>query len=129
VVKVRHTVALSLLVGIGLGVAAAQGIHAQAEPPVYYISEIEVTNLDGYLKEYIPRLDANIKAYGGRILAAGTKVATMDGEPPKSRVTVLVWEDIEKIQVWRDSAEFKQIRALGQKYAKFRAFTVEGRPR
>jgi uncharacterized protein (DUF1330 family) len=128
-VKARHTVALSLLVGIGLGVAAVQGIHAQAEPPVYYISEIEVTNLDGYLKEYIPRLDANIKAYGGRILAAGTKVATMDGEPPKSRVTVLVWENIEKIQVWRDSAEFKQIRALGHKYAKFRAFTVEGRPR
>jgi uncharacterized protein (DUF1330 family) len=127
--KARFTVALSMLAGIGLGAAAVQGLHAQARVPTYYIAEIEVTNLDGYLKEYEPRAQANIKAFGGRILAAGTKVATMDGDPPQSRVTVLVWDSIEGIQTWRDSAEFKEIRAVGQKYAKFRAFTVEGLPR
>jgi uncharacterized protein (DUF1330 family) len=127
--KARYTVALSMLAGIGLGAAAVQGLHAQARVPTYYIAEIEVTNLDGYLKEYEPRAQANIKAFGGRILAAGTKVATMDGDPPQSRVTVLVWDSIEGIQTWRDSAEFKEIRAVGQKYAKFRAFTVEGLPR
>jgi uncharacterized protein (DUF1330 family) len=127
--KARYTVALSMLAGIGLGAAAVQGLHAQARAPTYYIAEIEVTNLDGYLKEYEPRAQANIKAFGGRILAAGTKVATMDGDPPQSRVTLLVWDSIEGIQTWRDSAEFKEIRAVGQKYAKFRAFTVEGLPR
>jgi uncharacterized protein (DUF1330 family) len=125
----RFTVALSMLAGIGLGAAAVQGLHAQARVPTYYIAEIEVTNLDGYLKEYEPRAQANIKAFGGRILAAGTKVATMDGDPPQSRVTVLVWDSIEGVQTWRDSTEFKEIRAVGQKYAKFRAFTVEGLPR
>jgi uncharacterized protein (DUF1330 family) len=126
--KTRYTVALSMLVGIGLGAVAVQGIHAQARPPVYYIAEIEVTNLDGYLKEYVPRDQANIKAFGGRILAAGTKVATIEGDPPKSRVAVLAWDSIEKIQTWRDSAQAKEIRAVGHKYAKFRAFTVEGLP-
>jgi len=126
--KTRFTVALSMLVGIGLGAAAVQGLYAQTQIPVYYIAEIEVTNLDGYLKQYEPRVQANIKAFGGRILAAGTKVATMDGDPPQSRVTVLVWDGIEQVQTWRDSAEFKEIRAVGQKYAKFRAFTVEGLP-
>jgi uncharacterized protein (DUF1330 family) len=127
--KTRFTVALSMLAGIGLGAAAVQGLHAQARVPTYYIAEIEVTNLDGYLKEYEARAQANIKAFGGRILAAGTKVATMDGDPPQSRVTVLVWDNIENVQIWRDSAEFKEIRAVGQRYAKFRAFTVEGLPR
>jgi heme-degrading monooxygenase HmoA len=42
---------------------------------------------------------------------------------------LLVWDNIENVQIWRDSAEFKEIRAVGQKYAKFRAFTVEGLPR
>jgi uncharacterized protein (DUF1330 family) len=126
--KTRYTVALSMLAGIGLGAAALQGLYAQTQTPVYYIAEIEVTNLDGYLKQYEPRIQANIKAFGGRILAAGTKVATMDGDPPQSRVTVLVWDSIEQVQTWRDSAEFKEIRAVGQKYAKFRAFTVEGLP-
>jgi uncharacterized protein (DUF1330 family) len=127
--QARYTVALSMLAGIGLGAAAVQGLHAQARAPTYYIAEIEVTNLDGYLKEYEPRAQANIKAFGGRILAAGTKVATMDGDPPQSRVMLLVWDNIENVQIWRDSAEFKEIRAVGQKYAKFRAFTVEGLPR
>jgi uncharacterized protein (DUF1330 family) len=119
-------IGLSILVGIGIGAAAVERIHAQAEPPVYYVSEIDVTNLDGYSKEYAPRIQANIKAFRGRILAASTKVATMEGTPPKSRVMIHVWDNIEQIQLWRDSAEFKQIRAAGHKYAKFRDFTVEG---
>jgi uncharacterized protein (DUF1330 family) len=127
--KTRFTVALSMLAGIGLGAAAVQGLHAQARVPSYYIAEIEVTNLDGYIKEYEPRVRANITAFGGRILAAGTKVASLDGDPPQSRVMLLVWDNIENVQIWRDSAEFKQIRAVGQKYAKFRTFTVEGLPR
>jgi uncharacterized protein (DUF1330 family) len=117
-----------MLAGIGLGAVGVAGIHAQARPPIYYVAEIEVTNLDGYLKEYVPRDQANIKAFGGRILAAGTKVATIEGDPPKSRVAVLAWDSIEKIQTWRDSAQAKEIRAVGHKYAKFRAFTVEGLP-
>jgi uncharacterized protein (DUF1330 family) len=126
--KTRVSVALSMLAGIGLGAVGVAGIHAQARPPIYYVAEIEVTNLDGYLKDYVPRDQANIKAFGGRILAAGTKVATIEGEPPKSRVAVLAWDSIEKIQTWRDSAQAKEIRAVGHKYAKFRAFTVEGLP-
>jgi uncharacterized protein (DUF1330 family) len=126
--KTRVSVALSMLAGIGLGAVGVAGIHAQAKPPIYYVAEIEVTNLDGYLKEYVPRDQANIKAFGGRILAAGTKVATIEGDPPKSRVAVLAWDSIEKIQTWRDSAQAKEIRAVGHKYAKFRAFTVEGLP-
>jgi uncharacterized protein (DUF1330 family) len=119
-------IGLSILVGIGIGAAAVERIHAQAEPPVHYVSEIDVTNLDGYSKEYAPRIQANIKAFGGRILAASTKVASMEGDPPKSRVMIHVWNNIEQIQLWRDSAEFKEIRTVGEKYAKFRGFTVEG---
>ena len=57
-------------------------IHAQVKPPLptYYFAEIEVTNLEGYLKEYLPRAEANVKAFGGRVLAASTKVATIEGE-------------------------------------------------
>jgi uncharacterized protein (DUF1330 family) len=125
-VKTRYTVALSMLAGIALGAIAVQCINAQAQPPIYYIAEMDVTNLDGYLKEYVPRDQANVKAFGGRILAAGTKVATIEGDPPKSRVAVQVWDSIESFQTWRDSTEAKAIRAVAHKYAKFRSFTVEG---
>jgi len=127
--KTRYAVACSLLIGIAIGAAAVESIRAQAGAPVYYVVETEVTNLDGYLKEYLPRVEATIKASGGRILASGTKVANVEGEPPKPRVAIVVWDDIENVQTWRDSAAFKELRILGDKVAKFRAFTVEGLPR
>lgn len=129
--KTRSTVAISMLTGIGLGAVAVQGIHAQTKPQplTYYIAEVEVTNLDGYLHEYLPRAETNIKAFGGRILAAGTRVATIEGDPPKSRAALIVWDGIEKVAAWRNSAEYKDIRATGHKYAKFRTFTIEGVPR
>jgi uncharacterized protein (DUF1330 family) len=128
--KAQDLAPFSLLVGIAVGALAIGGAWAaRPGPPIYYISEIEVTNLNGYLKEYVPLAEASIKSFGGRTLAHGTKVATMEGEPPKSRVVIQVWDSIEKIQSWRDSSEFKQARVLGQKYVKVRAFTVEGFPR
>jgi uncharacterized protein (DUF1330 family) len=125
----RSTVALSTLAGIALGAVAVQGIHAQVRIPTYYIAEVEVTNLDGYTKDFLPRDEQNITAFGGRILATGPRVATIEGDPPKSRVVLLVWDDIEKMQSWRNAPQSRDIQAIGHKYAKFRSFTVEGLPR
>jgi uncharacterized protein (DUF1330 family) len=125
--KTWYTVAL--LAGIALGAVTVSGIHAQTHTPTYYIAEIEVMDLDGYTKDFVPRNEANIKAFGGRILASGPRVATIEGDPPKSRVILLVWDDIEKMQSWHNAPQSRDIQAIGHKYAKFRAFTVEGLPR
>ena len=126
--KTRYMVTLALVAGFGLGAVAVQGLHAQAKPPVYYIAEIDVTNLDAYTKEYAPKAQALIKKSGGRLLAAGQNVTAIEGAPPKPRVAVQVWDSMEKIRAWRDSAEYKELRKIGDKYAKFRAFTIEGLP-
>jgi uncharacterized protein (DUF1330 family) len=101
-VKTQYSVALAMLAGFGLGVTAIQALHAQAKAPVYYISEINVTDPDSYRKEYAPNAQAIIKAAGGRFVAIGGaggngagKVTGFDGEPPR-RVTVQVWDSMEK---------------------------------
>ena len=127
--KTRYTVTLAVLAGFGLGAVAVQGLHAQgAKPPIYFIAEVDVTNIDAYTKEYAPKAQALLKASGGRILAAGQKVTAIEGAPPKPRVAVQVWDSMEKIQAWRNSAEYKEHRKVGDKYAKFRSFTIEGLP-
>jgi uncharacterized protein (DUF1330 family) len=63
-----------------------------------------------------------------RFLAAGQNVTALEGEPPKTRVTIQVWESLEKMQAAYNSAEYKEARKIGDKYAKFRAFAVEGLP-
>jgi uncharacterized protein (DUF1330 family) len=126
--RTHYAVALATLAGFGLGAIAVQGLHAQATPPVYYIAEIDVTDLDNYVKEYAPKAQALIKASGGRLLAAGQKVTPIEGAPPKPRVAVLQWESMEKLQAWRNTPEFKENRKIGDKYAKFRSFAIEGLP-
>ena len=131
--KTRYTVALSMVAGAALGGAAIQGLHAQAKPPVYYVAEIDVTNPDAYAKEYAPKAQALIKAAGGKILAVGgaaaaggAKVTGFDGEPPK-RAVIQVWDSMDKIQAWRNNPEYKALREdVGEKYAKFRSYTIEG---
>jgi len=126
--KTRFTVTLSMLAGAALGAGTIHGLHAQAKPPVYLITEIDVSNQDAYMKEYAPRATAAIKEAGGRYLVQGGKTQAFDGAPPAGRVVITVWDGAEKIQAWRTSAAFKELLPLRDKYAKFRSFSVEGLP-
>ena len=126
--KTQYTAALALLTGIGIGAAAVQGLRAQAKPPVYQIVEIEMMNQEAYVKDYVPKAQAAIKAAGGKFLAAGGKTTTIEGEPPKSRVVIQQWDSLEKVQAYRDSAAFKDLLPMRNKLAKFRSFVVEGLP-
>jgi uncharacterized protein (DUF1330 family) len=127
--------AMAMLAGVALGALAVQGLHAQVKAPIYYISEIDVTNPDAYAKEYAPKAQAIIKAAGGRFVAIGGvagnlagNLTAFEGEAPK-RVSVQVWDSVEKIKAWRASPEFAEIRKVGERYAKFtRAFAVDGVP-
>jgi uncharacterized protein (DUF1330 family) len=123
--KAQYKVALAMLGSAALGALAVQGLHAQAKPPIYSIVEIDITNPEAYTKDYVPMVQPLLKAAGARFLAAG-KPTPFEGEPPKSRVVVQQWDSMEKIQAWRNSAAFKDSRKIGDKYAKFRSFTVEG---
>ena len=117
-----------MLAGFGLGAVAIEGLHAQAKPPVYQVVEIEPSNMEAYVKDYVPKAQAAIKAAGGKFLAAGGKTTTIEGEPPKARVVIQQWDSVEKIQAYRDSAAFKDLLPLRNSLAKFRAYAVEGVP-
>jgi uncharacterized protein (DUF1330 family) len=122
--KTNYKLAIALVAGAAIGGAAIQGLHAQAKPPIYQISEITPTDLESFMKDYVPGARAAIKAAGGRLLAAG-KPTSVDGDPPKPRVTVTMWDNMDKYQAYRDSAAFKELLPTRDKVAKFSSFTVE----
>jgi uncharacterized protein (DUF1330 family) len=126
--KPHYSVTLAMLAGFGLGAIAVQGLHAQAKQPVYQVVEIEPSDMESYMKDYVPKAQAAIKAAGGKFLAAGGKTTTIEGEPPKPRVVILEWNSIEKVKAYRDSEAFKELLPLRNKLAKFRAYAVEGVP-
>jgi uncharacterized protein (DUF1330 family) len=122
--KTHYTVALSMLAGVAVGALAIQGLHAQAKPPVYVIAEIDVSNPDAYAKEFLPLVQSNL----GTALATG-KGVTIDGEPAKSRVTVRLYDSMEAAKAAYSLPAYQEARKIGDKYAKFHIFAVEGVPK
>jgi uncharacterized protein (DUF1330 family) len=125
--KTHYTVAWAVFASFGLGAIAVQGLHAQANPPVYSVAEIEIVDQAAYAA-YVPKAQAAIKAAGAKYLAAGGKVTAVDGEPPKSRVVIQQWGSLEQFQAYRNSAAYKDLLPIREKVAKFRTFVVEGVP-
>ncbi len=118
--------ALAVVAGIAIG-AIGEAVYAQAKPPVYMIGNNEVTNQEGYAKEYLPKAQALIKQYGGVYVAAG-KGTAIDGEPPKGRVIILRWDSLDQLMKWRHSPEYEAARKIGEKYAKYNVIAVDGVP-
>jgi len=116
---------LAMVAGIAIGGLAVQGLHAQAKPPVYTVAEITVTNMDAYMKEYVPQVQAYNKTSGGKLLAASVKVTPLTGSAPQ-RVAINIWPSLDALQAARSSADFKKLRAIGEKYATFHEYAVEG---
>lgn len=130
--KRNWTIALSLLCGAALGGVTVQTIHAQAKAPAYTVAEIDVKNPEGY-KEYSAKVQPIIKAGGGRYMAlagaaaGGPKIVAIDGAPPK-RVAIHRWDSMDKAMATFKSAEYREARKIGEKYATFRLFVVDGLP-
>jgi uncharacterized protein (DUF1330 family) len=131
VMKPKIETVLGMVAGIGIGAAAVQVLHAANHAPVYYVAEQDISNPECYANEFVPLAAATIKAAGGRYVAVGGvgssgKVTGFDGDPPKSRVVIQVWDSLEQIQAWHNSPEYKKARKIGEKCAKFRSFAVDG---
>lgn len=121
----RYIVALAALGGMALGAGAAQIVHAQAQPPVYMIAMNDVSNPEGYRKDYLPVAQKSIKEHGGIYVAAGPGTV-IDGTFPKGRVVVLRWESMEALKGWRNSPEYVAARKIGEAYAQYNVIAVTG---
>jgi uncharacterized protein (DUF1330 family) len=126
--KTRSATLLALLAGFAIGGVAVQALHAAAKPPAYVVSEIGISDLDAYQKEYLPLAQASIRASGGRLIAGGQNIVVFEGPSPGTRVAINRFDSVDAAQAWRNSDQFKEARKVGDKYAKFRAFAIEGLP-
>ena len=127
----RYKIVLVMCTCAALGWLGSEALHGQTRPPAYLIGQIDVSDPDGYAKEYLPKAREIIKAHGGRLIAAagaaasGSHVVAVDGEAPK-RVVIYMYPSMEALQAWRGDPEYVQIRRVGEKYAKYHTFAVEG---
>jgi len=124
--KRQWTLALAVLAGIAIGATSVGTLNAQSKAKGYAVVEIDVTNEEPYLKEYAPTAGKVLTDAGGKYLARGGKAVGIDGDPPKKRVVILEFENVEKAQAAFTSSPYREGRKTGDKYAKFRVYAVEG---
>jgi uncharacterized protein (DUF1330 family) len=116
-----------MLAGAALGGAAIQTLHAQAKPPVFQVTLQDVSNLEALNKEFVPVARDIARKNGAKLMGSSAPIA-LDGTPPAKRVIINQWESVEKAKAWYNSAEYQKARKIGNKYAKFTIFLVEGLP-
>ena len=126
--KNNFRVGLGVIVGFGLGAAAVVELHAQAKPPAYVISQIDVIDADAYAKEYVPLANKALAESGQKRLVSGGKTISLAGDPPAARIVVSMFESMEKSQAAYTSPAYLEARKIGDKYGKLRIFAVEGIP-
>src|SRR5262245_30201962 len=124
--------AVGILAGMAIGAAAVTALHAQGKPPVYLVTEIDVTNPEAYGAEFAPKAQATIRAAGGRQVAIGgaggagaNPITAIAGTPPK-RFVIQAWDNLDALMAWYNGADYQAALKIGEKYATFRRFAVEG---
>ena len=118
--------ALVAIAGAALGAAAMQGLHAQAKPKAYTVSELEI--LDAAANDaFVPLIQAAQKAAGGRnFRTGGGKIVAMEGAAAPKRVAITEWDSLEKALAFYNSKAWKDLAPQRDKAVKvIRRYVVE----
>jgi uncharacterized protein (DUF1330 family) len=106
---------------------AAGSAWASQDAPkkAYILVQVEVTNPQQYA-EYTKLSPAIIEKFGGRFLARGGRIATLEGPPARSRVVVIEFPSFERAQQFYNSPDYEAARKVRAGAASAQFVLVEG---
>jgi uncharacterized protein (DUF1330 family) len=130
--KTNHKVALAVLIGVSIGIAAAEAINAQQVkvPPAYVIAEVEKdptkTEDPAAARKYAEEAPKSLAAFQAQYLVRGGKIQSVEGEAPKGYIVIIAFDSVEKARGWYYSAAYEAIKPIRQNSTKSRILIAEG---
>ena len=91
----------------------------------YVIADIDVQDPVRYA-DYRKMVPASIEAYGGRFLARGGKVESLEGPWEPKRTVIVEFPSVERAKAWWDSAEYAPAKALRRAASQGSLILLEG---
>ena len=79
--------------------------------PAYVIARVEVINWDKY-NEYLKVGPGTIAQYGGRFIARGGEMVTLEGPEESRRLIILEFPSLAKAKAWYNSKEYQDAKKL-----------------
>ncbi len=126
-IETYYAVALAAVLGAAVGAAAAS--TRKGTPKAYIVTEVDVTgDMEVFQRDYAAHAQATTVPFGGRYLVRGGRSVAVEGEPPKGRIVISVFDSFEQAQAWRQSPAYVAIAAVRERETKSRQYIVEGLP-
>jgi uncharacterized protein (DUF1330 family) len=123
ILKITAAIVGGLLIGGG----SVQLLHAQSKPPAYVVAEVAVKDKAGFEENFLKPTMKDIADHGGKYLAGGyNKTVSLSGTEPPNRVVILQFANMDAVKEWRDQGAMDMENTVGNKYASFRIYGVEG---
>lgn len=95
--------------------------------PTYVVNQVDIRDMATY-QQYVAMAVPAIAAHGGRILASGGRVETVEGEPVPPRVVIIEFPSWDDARAYYESADYQAARKVRGDSAVVRFALVEGRP-
>lgn len=93
--------------------------------PAYIIAELEVTDPAGF-EEYRKAVPATIAAYGGRYLARGGALESLEGGWSPKRMVILEFPSMAQAKAWYAGVEYRDLLAVRQRTTRSKVVLLEG---
>jgi uncharacterized protein (DUF1330 family) len=93
--------------------------------PAYLVAELEVTD-PAVFDDYRKRVPASIAAHGGRYLARGGTLESLEGGWNPKRMVILEFPTLVQAKTWYTSPEYQELLKLRQRSSNSRVVLIEG---
>ena len=126
--KIPTITLVAVLVGAALGATGSE--NSQGPGPAGRLcrgGDRHRGTAPAYFKEYVPVAAKAIVDGGGKYIVRNGRSVSLYGEPPKA-LAIMQFESLAKAQAVFGSKAYTDAKAIGDKYAKFQIYAVEGLP-
>jgi len=91
----------------------------------FILARVEITDWDRY-KEYVKETPGVVEKYGGRFIARGGKVETLEGGEEKGRLVLIEFPSFEKAKEFYYSPEYQEVKKLRAGAASGQFLAIDG---
>lgn len=93
--------------------------------PAYLVVRAEITNWPQY-QEYMKVTPGIVAKFGGRFIARGGEVVTLEGPPETRRVVIIEFPSLAQAEAFSQSAEYTQAKRIRADAGTAQFIAVEG---
>jgi uncharacterized protein (DUF1330 family) len=91
----------------------------------YVIAKVKVTDWDRY-KEYLKLTPATLEKFGGRFIARGGQIVTLEGPEITERIVLIEFSSLERAKEWYHSKEYGEAKKEREGSATASFIAIEG---